>query len=195
VRRVVVVLAGIAAGTALLLSAKAPIMAGQSIVDGVTGDPESATGDGNTDKDCVSASPSTPPKTPPATSRAAKAAASSRARSSPSPVKPTPAASSRPAQMRAVTGPAVNHRYGPVQVKVVASGDRIVDVVALQLPTGRTQADEINGRAAPKLRQQALVAQSAHINTVSGATLTSRAYRASLQAALDHAAIGQPHCQ
>ena len=48
----------------------------------------------------------------------------------------------------------------------------------------------INQRAAPILCQEALDAQNAEIDTVSGATYTSRGYRTSLQAALDAATHG-----
>jgi uncharacterized protein with FMN-binding domain len=51
-------------------------------------------------------------------------------------------------------------------------------------PKGGTTG-EINAAAIPKLRQEALTAQSADIATVSGATYTSEAYQQSLQGALD----------
>lgn len=85
----------------------------------------------------------------------------------------------------AFTGSTVTTRYGPVQVQITVSGDRITDVTALQAPdrTGRDQM--INGRAPPVLRQQVLSAQGAGIDGVSGATVTSSGYRQSLQAALE----------
>lgn len=43
----------------------------------------------------------------------------------------------------------------------------------------------INERALPILVEATLSAQSANVDTVSGATYTSRAYRQSLQAILD----------
>jgi uncharacterized protein with FMN-binding domain len=90
---------------------------------------------------------------------------------------------------RTVTGPVVSHQYGPVQVTVTVSGSRIVDVSATG-PTGDPVSAAINGDALPKLNAAVLVAQSAQIESVSGATLTSPAYRASLQAALDSAGFG-----
>jgi uncharacterized protein with FMN-binding domain len=80
--------------------------------------------------------------------------------------------------------------YGPVQVRVVVTGGRMTDVTAVQLPGGSTRSVQINGRAAPILRQEALSAQNATIDTVSGATYTSQGYRSSLQAALDAAKRG-----
>jgi uncharacterized protein with FMN-binding domain len=70
----------------------------------------------------------------------------------------------------------------------VASG-KVADVVALQLPTGR-RSGQISSYAAPILHDEALQAQSASIDTVSGATYTSDAYAQSLQAALDQAGLG-----
>jgi uncharacterized protein with FMN-binding domain len=53
--------------------------------------------------------------------------------------------------------------------------------------TAADYGDPISAGAEPQLRQEALQAQSAHIDTVSGATYTSEGYRQSLQAALDAA--------
>ena len=74
--------------------------------------------------------------------------------------------------------------YGIVQVKVTMKGHRIADVTALQLPQGGHSSD-ISQSAAPQLRREALAAQSAHIDTVSGASYTSAGYARSLQSALD----------
>jgi uncharacterized protein with FMN-binding domain len=91
---------------------------------------------------------------------------------------------------RVIDGPVEANRYGPVQVRVTLSGDRIVDVQALQLPGDRGRSVQINDYAGPALRQEVLQAQSAQIHTISGATYTSVGYRQSLQAALDRA--GRP---
>jgi uncharacterized protein with FMN-binding domain len=64
---------------------------------------------------------------------------------------------------------------------------RITDVVALRVPNGNDRDKEINDYAVPRLRQEVLTAQSANIDSVSGATVTSDGYRRSLQAALDAA--------
>ena len=76
-------------------------------------------------------------------------------------------------------------RYGNVQVEVDLAGGRITDVVALQLPSDRRQSAEISNYVAPILHDEALQAQTAQIDVVSGATYTSEAYAQSLQAALD----------
>jgi len=86
-------------------------------------------------------------------------------------------------------GPTVGTPYGPVQVSVVITDGQLVDVVALQLPGGNRESDQINAYAEPRLREMALQAQSAQIDVVSGATFTSRAYAESLQGALDAAGM------
>jgi uncharacterized protein with FMN-binding domain len=90
---------------------------------------------------------------------------------------------------KTVDGPVVSTQFGPIQVEVVLAGGHIQDVVALQLPTGR-RSGQISNFSAPILRTEALQAQSASIDAVSGATYTSYAYAQSLQAALDQAGHG-----
>jgi len=88
-----------------------------------------------------------------------------------------------------VDGPVVSTRFGPVQVEVVVSNGQVADVIAVQLPSGR-RSGQISDYSEPILREEALQAQSANIDVVSGATYTSDAYAQSLQAALDQAGIG-----
>jgi uncharacterized protein with FMN-binding domain len=88
---------------------------------------------------------------------------------------------------RTVDGPVVDTRYGPVQVEVTLDGSTIASITAIQLPDGDRRSAQISDRAAPTLQSQALQAQSADIDGVSGATYTSTAYERSLQAALDSA--------
>lgn len=86
-------------------------------------------------------------------------------------------------------GPVDQTGYGPVQVEAVVAGGRLVDVRALQLTNDGGRSVAISASAAPRLRAEALQAQSARIDTVSGATYTSEGYRTSLQAALDRAGL------
>ncbi|HEY8306342.1 MAG TPA: FMN-binding protein [Lapillicoccus sp.] len=72
-------------------------------------------------------------------------------------------------------------------MQVALSGPKITDVVAVQLTNSNRTSVQISASAAPILRQEALQAQSAQIDTVSGATYTSEGYQQSLQAALDAA--------
>ena len=74
-----------------------------------------------------------------------------------------------------------------MQVRVTLQGTRIVDVQPLQMPSAHDRSRRISQDAGPRLRDEAIQAQSANIATVSGATYTSEGYRQSLQGALDRA--------
>ncbi|WP_067684120.1 FMN-binding protein [Nocardia miyunensis] len=98
---------------------------------------------------------------------------------------PTGSANARaPAGSRTVNGSVVDTGYGPYQVQVTITGTAITDVRLITQPDDG-HSRRIANRAAPTLRSEALQAQNAHIDTVSGATATSEAYAQSLQAALD----------
>ena len=86
------------------------------------------------------------------------------------------------------TGQDVSMRYGDVQVQVTISGGAVTDVTALQLPNGDGHSSRISSIVEPMLRSEALQAQTASIDLISGATYTSGAYMQSLQSALDTAA-------
>jgi uncharacterized protein with FMN-binding domain len=102
-------------------------------------------------------------------------------------VAPSPAGTRSRAGEQVTTGPAVQTMFGPVQVRVDLAGKRISDVQAIQLPSDLSLSQQISATAGPILRQEALKAQSARIDAVSGATYTSQGYQQSLQAALDRA--------
>jgi uncharacterized protein with FMN-binding domain len=87
-----------------------------------------------------------------------------------------------------VTGQVAQTRWGPVQVEITTDGGgTITDVQVVQYPSGNHEDDQINSRALPILVQSTLDAQSADIDMVSGATVTSEGYLQSLQSALDQA--------
>ncbi len=88
---------------------------------------------------------------------------------------------------RTVTGDDVPNQFGDVQVEVTLSGKKITDVKALQLPFDRARSAAISNFVEPYLRSEALQAQSAQIDLISGATFTSESYAESLQSALDKA--------
>jgi uncharacterized protein with FMN-binding domain len=90
---------------------------------------------------------------------------------------------------RGITGDAAQTRYGPVQVRITVEGRRITDVTVVRYPTQDHRDREINGYALPVLNQEALGAQSAEIDAVSGATYTSDGYTRSLQSAIDRAGL------
>lgn len=101
---------------------------------------------------------------------------------------PRAAPTSAPAS-RSIDGPVVQTGYGPVQVRIIVRGPRIVEVQALQLPSDRAKSQRISAQAGPTLRSEALQAQSAHVHAVSGASYTSDGYTRSLQGALDSAGL------
>jgi uncharacterized protein with FMN-binding domain len=85
------------------------------------------------------------------------------------------------------TGPSVNVYYGNVQVQVVIQNGKIANVTFLDYPHDRRTSQMINNQAMPWLTQEAIQAQSANVNLISGATLTSEGFANSLQAALQTA--------
>ncbi|TFD81913.1 FMN-binding protein [Cryobacterium psychrophilum] len=87
------------------------------------------------------------------------------------------------------TGASERTRFGNVQVQITVANSTITDVSALQLTNADGRSVAISNYAAPVLRQEALSAQSAHVQSVSGATYTSNGYLSSLQSALDQAGI------
>ncbi|MDX3752100.1 FMN-binding protein [Streptomyces sp. AK08-02] len=88
---------------------------------------------------------------------------------------------------RTLTGDTVQTRWGPVQVRVTVTNGKLTDVTAITYPQENPRDQQINSYAIPQLTREALTAQSADIDTVSGATYTSDGYRQSLQSALDSA--------
>ena len=84
-------------------------------------------------------------------------------------------------------GALVQTRFGAVQVQITVSAGKVTDVTALQLTDDDRKSVQISNRAAPLLRSEVLEAQSANVQTIGGATVTSDAYLSSLQAALDAA--------
>ncbi|BFV60622.1 hypothetical protein KCMC57_up57260 [Kitasatospora sp. CMC57] len=106
---------------------------------------------------------------------------------SPRPSATAPGSPGSAAPARSVTGSAVDTRYGPVQVKVTFDGAKITAVDVIQYPTEDRRDREINSYALPVLNREAIAAQSAGVDVVSGATYTSNGYIRSLQSALDRA--------
>lgn len=90
---------------------------------------------------------------------------------------------------KAYLGQAVQTPYGVVQVKVTVTGGHINSVGFAQLTAFDARSQEINSYAVQILVHETLAAQSAQIDTVSGASYTSAGYVQSLQSALDRAGI------
>ena len=100
---------------------------------------------------------------------------------------PQPSAALPPGE-RAITGNVANTAYGPVQVQVVVATSKIVKVNVLEQPSSTEHDLQIGQFAFPKLISETLNAQSARIDSVSGATYTSGGYIKSLQSAVDNGA-------
>ena len=84
-------------------------------------------------------------------------------------------------------GSTVDAYYGYVQVEAVVQNGSISDVQFLKYPQDRRTSRFINSQAVPWLRSEALQVQSANVNIISGATLTSEGFIMSLRSALDQA--------
>ncbi|NMM24901.1 MAG: FMN-binding protein [Phycicoccus sp.] len=90
-------------------------------------------------------------------------------------------------QTATYTGQAADTRWGPVQVQLTVQGGKITRSRAVQYPQGTNVDAQINGYALPILDQEVVQKQSASIDTISGATVTSDGYLQSLQSAIDQA--------
>lgn len=105
----------------------------------------------------------------------------------PSATTTTPAAAAPAGPTGTFDGAEVNTRWGVVQVEIVVENGVITSADAIQHPTGERESEQINSFAVPQLNSEVVAAQSASIDMVSGATVTSRGYLTSLQDAIDQA--------
>lgn len=87
------------------------------------------------------------------------------------------------------TGQVADATYGNLQVQVTVKGGKITDIAFLQFPNSGGHTQEVSTVALPLLKQEAIAAQSANVNAVSGASQTSQAFVQTLQSALDQAKI------
>jgi uncharacterized protein with FMN-binding domain len=104
-----------------------------------------------------------------------------------------PAGAARPAsraagtsgETRSAVGSGADYSYGVISVKVTVSGTRILDVGIASIDDGgNPHSESIDQQAVPVLEQEAMQAQSANIQAVSGASYTSAGFTQSLQSAL-----------
>ena len=86
-------------------------------------------------------------------------------------------------------GAAASTRYGNVQVRLTVTGRTVTAAEAIDYPHQNGTDRQINAYAIPILNQDAVAAQSANIQMVSGASFTSNGYVQSLQDALDQAGL------
>lgn len=88
-------------------------------------------------------------------------------------------------------GDSADAYYGNLQVEAIIVGGKLTDVQFLSYPNDRNTSRTINMRAMSQLRQEAIAAQNANVDTVSGATDSSGAFRQSLGTALTQAKQSQ----
>ena len=93
--------------------------------------------------------------------------------------------STLPGALLSAVGTNEQYGYGELSVKVSVKGHRIMDVTVVGLQTAEQYSQSLAQQVIPMLKSEVLSAQSANVNTISGATYTSQAYLAALQSALD----------
>ncbi len=86
-------------------------------------------------------------------------------------------------------GKVVDVYYGNLELKAVIHGGRLTDVIRLQEPNDRKTSIDISNSSLPVLIQEAIKAQGANVDTISGATQTSDGFVQSLGDALAKAKI------
>ena len=131
----------------------------------------------------------TDPTQTPAAASSLPTTTPSAAAASPTPPAPTAAPSLASSQYKNGTflGPQVDAFYGLVQVKVTIQNGKLTNVQFTEYPSDRRTSQQINSIAMPYLQQEAIQAQNANVDIISGATLTSEGFIQSLQAALSQA--------
>jgi uncharacterized protein with FMN-binding domain len=85
------------------------------------------------------------------------------------------------------TGDAADAFYGNIQVQATIANGRITNIQFLQYPNDRSRSVYINSQADPMLAQEAIQAQSAQVDIISGATDSSQAFIQSMQSVLNKA--------
>jgi uncharacterized protein with FMN-binding domain len=173
-RRAIITIGSTAAGLAALLAFKSHPIAEASATAGTTtpsptlaSGPSSTAGSGQADGH-GSAGGAGHTKSPSASASASASSAASET-------------------TRTVTGTVADTSYGPMQVQIVLTGQRITKVNVLQQTDSGQESSQIDSFSIPKLTSETLTVQSARIDTVSGATATSQGYIQSLQSAIDQA--------
>ncbi|MER5205999.1 FMN-binding protein [Streptomyces sp. NPDC002825] len=136
-----------------------------------------------------SASPSAVPSASRTTTAPTKASAPTASRTTSGTTSTPGSTSGGSTTTRSVAGATISTQYGSVQVQITVKGSTITGVTALRSPSSTPRSKEISADAIPQLNQRTLAAQSANIDSVSGATYTSAGYRQSLQSALDRAGV------
>src|ERR1700722_1121939 len=137
------------------------------------------------------AATTSPAASAPAQGGSGTAAGSASKSKSKAKTKPGTSKSSSPSSTRTAVGPQVNYSWGVLSVSVTVSGTKINKVGIASLDDGgNPRSQSIDQYSIPQLEQQAVAAQSANIQGVSGASYTSAGFKQSLQAALQQLGAG-----
>ncbi len=168
-RRAPVVIAATVAGlVGVLAFHTTPARLSTSTLPGVSGTSPTPTGSGGSQRGQGTTGSGSPPPSGPAAH-----------------ARPRGTAHAQPGGTRTATGPAVNYNYGVLSVSVTVSGSKMTKVAIASIDDGGMQRSQyIDQQAIPILEQEAMQAQSASIQGVSGASYTSAGFQQSLQAAL-----------
>jgi uncharacterized protein with FMN-binding domain len=127
------------------------------------------------------------PVTPDSTTTTVENAAEEPTTTSGSPATTPKASTSTKSTSGTYTGSRTNTRWGIVQVQITVKNGKITNSQAIQYPSSNGRDQQINAYALPILSQEVISAQSANIDAISGATVTSDGYMSSLQSAIDQA--------
>jgi uncharacterized protein with FMN-binding domain len=179
-RRLLLALAGTAAGLAAVLSFKTQ---GSAATSGTVAAPQAVT-QGSASA-AASTGSGTSPK--PSGSTAAGQQGGTAAAQQGGTAGAQQGGTAAAAGAKVLTGAVDNTSYGPMQVQVTMEGTKITDVKVLQQTNTGSLSQQIDSNAIPQLTKETLAAQSARIDAVSGASYTSAGYIKSLQSALDQA--------
>ncbi|MEU4369345.1 FMN-binding protein [Micromonospora chersina] len=196
-RRALLAITGLAAGTTALVVLKGTPGTSQAAQDRPVAEAPAVPGGSVAETPGSTPGGVTPSARPGATVKPSAKAGASRtpgARTSSTTTRATTAAprtttSAPKVTTRTVTGPVVSYKYGSLQVRITLSGSRIVDATGLGMPLdGQSglRSDDVQARYSGS-SGEVVAKQSANLSTVSGATYTSTAYKQSLQAAIDKA--------
>lgn len=83
------------------------------------------------------------------------------------------------------TGKSTSTEWGDVQVQMVVSAGKITTVTVLKYPNENGHDKQVNSKALPIYKSEALSKQSAKIQLVSGASETYKGFTGSLQDAIN----------
>lgn len=177
-RKVLLALAATTIGLILLLSYKAHT---PSTVSSAVADPNPGA--------TTNSTPDTGATTAPGTTGTTGTTGSTGSAATSSPAATTGTVSNSGTKSGTYTGDAETSQFSTIQVQVTVTSSKITAINVVQDSDNEEHSAQIDGYAIPILKSEALSAQSANIDSVSGATYTSQSYTASLQSALDKAGL------